>query len=505
MARVNAEETSLPDTIASPTQTLTPTPLQVEKPGQEGLAVKIANPLQEASEFNKTYPPDAPYALVAIRFPAEYTNNFIHNANRLQQFRKDPLTVIRSYVDEQLLKSAYYAVEFYNYCSARLPAESVILEPMKIGFSSKGKVVAIPIRETVPALMHVEIFSSINLERLRTANLGAIHKDTFAEFVNIIGRLEEATKCGARAVAGHPVQCDDHFGLSIADFYNSIGNNIQPRYVDRVEGSPVISNGPAQADKFYELRTAYKFPPKLIIEPEKLIDGQGNAACCPIWSKFQDIIEVTLRHQNFRELQPYLMADYVEDIDPDMAQLLRHGVNVEETSGTTRRKLELLSRYMDNERRQIFALEAQRTEEALYSGELGDSIRTIAKSELEYLKHRSASKKRQYAEGVLGIAAGATSLIASASMPTPALGNLLSTMTFASVGMVQNEGRVRQRLTDTYQQFEKQNTELQKTFMLKFGNEALEVSGSNLDELRAKFKEKYQQKFAASTTEGTES
>jgi hypothetical protein len=78
-------------------------------------------------------------------------------------------------------------------------------------------------------------------------------------------------------------------------------------------------------------------------------------------------------------------------------------------------------------------------------------------------------------------------------------------MTFASVGMVQNEGRVRQRLTDTYQQFEKQNTELQKTFMLKFGNEALEVSGSNLDELRAKFKEKYQQKFAASTTEGTES
>ncbi|HEY9714654.1 MAG TPA: hypothetical protein V6C72_14400, partial [Chroococcales cyanobacterium] len=176
----------------------------------------------------------------------------------------------------------------------------------------------------------------------------------------------------------------------------------------------------------------------------------------------------------------------------------------EHTAGATRRKLELLSRYMENERRKIFALEAQRTEESLYSSELGDSIRSMATSELEFLKRKQSSKRRQYAAGLLGIAAGAGSLAAAVSMPTPAFSNLLTTVSFASIGMLQNEGRLQQKLADTFQQFERQSADVQTSFMLKFGNEALEVSGNNLDDLRAKFKDKYQSQFEAFSQRGAD-
>lgn len=481
-----------------------------ESATQDDAIVEIKRKPQTSEKWKNVFPSDAPYALVSIRFPSEYGGNFVRNMIRLRAFRRDTLSTCRAFVNEQVLKSAYYATEFYSYLSSRLPEDSVVLEPCKLAFSADGDVVCNPIRKCVPSVITVDLFANISVDRVRDTTNSRSHKkisngDTFANHFSIVPNFTVATKNGPVPFAGVPVigrAGNAVAGMNAERFYNSVCNNEEPKAADRIGDMFVTDNQDETGDRYISVRTDFISPEQLIAEPERLVDGDGRVPCLRTWKLFTHIIESRLLSKNLADIQPFLIAPFIEDFDPALAELLNNGTSVQQTSGTVRHKLELLSRYMENERRKIFALVAQRTEESLYSSELGDSIRTMAKSELEFLKRRQSSKRREYAAAALGLAAGAGSLAAAVSMPTPALSNILTTVSFASVAMLQNENLLQQKLAETYQQFERQSNDAQTTFMLKFGNDALEVSGKNVDALRAQFKEKYQSQFEAYSSRG---
>lgn len=371
----------------------------------EAIEIRNKSRLQQESEFNKSYPSDAPYALVAIKFPAEYAPNFLRNMNRLKTFRHDTLSTLRTYADEQILKSAYYATEFYSYLASRLPEDSVIMEPTRIGFSSAGRVVCNPIRKTVPAVVTVELFSAISPERIRAASVSKKGEDTFAQSINIVADFKKETKNGEISIAGQPVI--DAFtkksGMTLAEYYNTVCNGVEPVRASRIGELSVSTSSLPSADQFCALKTSFECPTRAVMEPERLIDGEGNVPCAEIWKLYDGIVTTALRSEDAEQLKPLMMAGFLQDFDPEMANLLAHGQRIEDATGPTRRKLKLLSRYMENERRQIFSLESCRTEDSLYASELGDSVRAIARSELAFLKHRSASKRRQYATGLIGL------------------------------------------------------------------------------------------------------
>ena len=457
-------------------------------------------PNEQSISYRYQYPETAPYALVSIQFPVYYDSTTVPQMNQLTSLKTLPAEGLSHLVNEQVVKSAYFAGEFYKYLSARLPANSVMLVPTRIEVANDGTVTNKPLSKGVPSVLSIDFYAHVNPQRVRV-NLksqgGFSNDDTFGNrlkvYTNIYNTVDPAK---TELLAGTPLfnKKTNRFGLNLADYYNSRCNGSSLTSVASVEGRGVTSKLPIQNNSFFELpttATTKQFSLHASFD-------ESEPLFSPLWSTYSDVIISYLNQSEPKEHEGEMIAPEVAEIDPAMGKYFQSGATSNK-SALDAMKASFFRVLLNKERAELFAPLSETTADELYTGEFGKSTRELLKSELNYYDKYTAAQRRKMAASLIGIAATAGSIATSITVPTYGIGAALTAVAMVSGAIAVNEGKLQQSMTQYFREFEDAASCGQRKFVMKFDNDVIEVAGDSIQSLRKEAKDRYKDIFDVSS------
>lgn len=432
------------------------------------------------------------HALITIRFPAIYEQAALPHLNTLPGLMHVTESGIGQLVNEQVIKSSYFAVELYNYLRERLPKDSVILVPSKLTFKD-GKVSAEPLSKSVPTVLTVEMVTHVDPERIKASSkqgAGVFSADdTYGNKLKLFCNVYRTGTDGKEhLIAGSPLfnKHANKYGLSVADYYNAKCAGQSLKTVNMIHDRSVVSKLPVQDSDFFDLPTQSSCPGSMFKLHVSNTD-KAHPLFEKLWGTYSDVL-ISYLNLDAPKWDDSMLSHSVADLDPGLPALLEH---TDKDSHHSDSRVRFAKQYLLKERTELYAPLSAKTCETIYNGEFGDSVRALLKSELDYERKYSASQKRKIAAGVFSFAATAGSIATSLAVPTYGVQGLLSTLAVASAAIATNETKLQTELTKCFHDYDHHATGVQRKFMLKFGDEVVEVAGDSVDELRTKVRERY--------------
>ena len=455
---------------------------------------KVINRHKNEVVFSQTYPKNYPFPLVAIRFPVDYENLFSINVQSLKAFKKSKPVVAENLVNEQVVKSAYFAAEFYHYLKPRLPEHSIVLIPTKLQFGKDGKVVAQPMFKSLPAMVCIDFFADVNRKRVENStNLDS--EDTFGNRLKTVLSIRGIEQGKLQLIAGSAVidPSSHTCGETVESFYNNTCTGLKLKNVANVEGRPVHSKGTYEKEAFCELEKTFKCRNKAIALQAQTPAGGVTPAAAGAWGQYSDFVIEKLNTQNFDADKPVLMTEYLKDLTPDFCE--RHSKASNDNEVVHKRKDAYLTHYIARERDHVFAPQSQKLGDELWKGAFGDAMRTQIKAEGDYAKKVEASKRRQGIATALSLASAAGAVATAVSAPQTGLAPLLVSVSIAGGAIVKTESSLQKQLRECFSTLDMNLNQNEISFLLKLDGDVVEVSGKNIDELRTRMQQGYDKRF----------
>lgn len=447
-------------------------------------------------ELKTKYPEHYSFPLVSIQFPADYSDTFVDHISSLDHFHKETKDNLSKLVDEQCLKSTYFACQLYEYLKARLPAKSVLLVPCKLQKDGSGKVINFPMSKPIPAVIQLDTFSWVNIGRLKKPDAHLFEPDTFADKARTWVSMSMPIAGKRQVFAGQEITVPDLGKLyrSIETFYN-----VSPDagYWKEFKAS---GRSPASHDRQYVdgggfLNLAQDFRCR---REDLSREATGTADDIEPSVKTQlryygNLIIDALNSQDLEKIEPVLLADYVDDMAPDLSQAL---------SAPDKQANQLLAkqqRYFQHclaaMREQLQSRESDSLAGTIYSGDFGQQFRTSVNAEMEYWKKAEATQKRQVlAAAALGVALGG---VAGAAAIGASSAGLFTAMAAASGSVICREHKLENQLRSDFLKVWNDSHNAQVSCLVTLDNDTIEVRGDGAEAFRKSMKEGYEKRFGA--------
>jgi|GEM_PF-4867976 len=421
-----------------------------------------------------SYPDKYPLPLVSIQFPADHSETFVDEIANFKMLKKEKKEAVNQLVEEQVLKSTYLACQLYEYLKTYLPEKSVVLVPTTLQTDGNGKVISFPVNKPIPSVVQVDLFSQINLLRIKKPQVTICQPDTFGEkaLTNI---------CMSTPIDGNrEIFAADRTGRNIESFYNNELNK-QKTKSDKSKIKKVT------------IRQDFRFQPK-DIEAEAKGKSTDPAAKEQLRC-YANLIVEALNKQDLEKTRPLLLAEYVDDIAPDLTQALTSSTSKAED---LQRKEKFFNYCLSAMREQLFTKESDTLADVIYKGDFGKQFRTAVNSEYQYEKKELNSQRRQcLAIALCGATAGAGLVAMAAAAPIAAFH---MAMAGAAVAVAGHETTLQGKLRNDFQKTWTDSHKAQVSCMLTLDNDTIEVRGDGAEGFRKSMKEAYDKRFANTAT-----
>lgn len=450
---------------------------------------------KEQVKFSGNYQKNYPFPLVAIRFPADYEVNLAGDLVPLKGFKKTTKSTLEELVNEQVVKSAYLACDFYHHLKYRLPHNSIILVPCKLKYD-KGQVVSEPICKPLPALLDCDFFAEINPKRLQnpSSNLGG--DDTFGTHLQMFLSVSAMQDGARKLIAGNPVldPATNKIGTTIETFYNNIYNGGKLKSVATVDGMPVSSKPLYEPGNFMALHTEFSCPAKSIQLQVDANPGRVESAASKAWNYYGNVLIGAINSLDLEKSKDLLLCETVEEIAPDVKDLIMKR-NAQHNSPLSKKKVGYFSNFVAHERHRVFGMQSEELAKRIWKDKFGNSVREQFKSELTFAKQVGASKRRQVGAGIMGLASLGGAVATAITAPSVPVSGLLAGLTVSAVGMVANEAALQKQLKESIKELSAKLDNIEIGFLLALDQETIEVQATKVDKLPIVMKQLYRQKF----------
>ncbi len=447
----------------------------------------------EQKQLQVAYPDKYPFPLVSIQFPADHSETLVDEIAKFKLLKKEKKEHVTQLVDEQVIKSTYLACQLYEYLKTCLPEKSVILVPTNLQTDGNGKIISFPVNKPVPAVVQVELFSHINLLRLKRPEVTICQPDTFGEKA-LTGISVSAVVDGKREIIAR-----DKLKQSIESFYNvQLGRQKEKNLKT------------ANAVRKIAIKHDFRFLPK-DIEAEAN-DGStpeakaGSKAVAKDRSKpagtaardqlrcYGNLIVETLNKQDLEKLRPVLLSEYVDDIAPDFAQSLSTNTKPADLE----RKEKFFNYCLSAMREQLFVKESDSLAEVIYTGDFGKQFRTAVNSEYQYEKKTLDSQRRQaLAIALCGATAGVGLVAMAAAAPIAAFHMAIAG---AAATVAGHEATLQNKMRTDFKKTWDNSHQAQVTCLMTLDNDTIEVRGDGAEGFRKSMKDAYEKRFSNAAT-----
>ena len=425
------------------------------------------------------YPDKYPFPLVSIQFPADHSETFVDEVTKLKLFKKEKKEAVSQFVEEEVLKSTYLACQLYEYLKTCLPEKSIVLVPTNLQTDGTGKVISFPVNKPVPAVVQVDLFSHINLLRIKRPEVTICQPDTFAE--KALTSISMSTVIDGK----RELFAVDKSKQNIESFYNY-----------QLSGKREKPLKSASKIRKTTIRQDFRFQPKDIEadikETAKLTDpaSKDQLRC------YANLIVETLNKQDLEKIKPALLAEYVDDIAPDFAQSLTSATNLQ--AADQKRKEQFFNYCLSAMREQLFVKESDSLAGVIYTGDFGKQFRTAVNSEYQYEKKALNSQRRQaLAIALCGATAGVGLVAMAAAAPIAAFHMAIAG---AAATVAGHETKLQGKLRTDFQKTWNDSHAAQVTCMMTLDDDTIEVRGDGAEGFRKSMKEAYEKRFANTAT-----
>lgn len=440
----------------------------------------------EQKQLKVAYPDKYPFPLVSIQFPADHSPTFVDEIAGLKLLKREKKEHVTQLVDEQVIKSTYLACQLYEYLKTCLPENSIVLVPTNLQTDGNGKVISFPINKPVPAVVQVDLFSYICLLRVQRPKVAMCQPDTFGEKA-LTGISMSALVDGKREIIA--VDKSRPFpgyspGFSIESFYNTqLGRHKEKSIKSKSKVRKIA------------IRPDFRFQPK-DVESEAKELKPGNPAAKDQLRCYANVIIEALNKQDLEKIRPALLAEYIDDIAPDLAQSLTATTNSQ--TAEIQRKEKFFNYCLSAMREQLFVKESSSLADVIYNGDFGKQFRTAVNSEYQFEKKSLASQRRQ----VLAIAlCGATAGAGLAAMAVAApIAAFHMAMAGAAIAVAGHETTLQNKLSSDFKKTWGDSHAAQVSCLLTLDNDTIEVRGDGAEGFRKSMKEAYEKRFGTSAT-----
>jgi hypothetical protein len=425
------------------------------------------------------YPDKYPFPLVSIQFPADHSETFVDDVAKLKLLKNEKKEVVSQFVEEEVLKSTYLACQLYEYLKTCLPEKSIVLVPTDLQMDGTGKVINFPVNKPVPAAVQIDLFSHINLLRIRRPEVTICQPDTFAE--KALTSISMSTLIDGK----RELFAQDKSKRNIESFYNY-----------ELSGKREKPLKSASKVRKCVIRQDFRFQPKDIEadikETTKLTDpaSKDQLRC------YANLIVEALNKQDLEKIRPALLAEYVDDIAPDFAQSLTSDANL--PAADLQRKEQFFNYCLAAMRVQLFTKESDSLASVIYVGDFGKQFRTAVNSEYQYEKKTLNSQRRQaLAMALCGATAGVGLVAMAAAAPIAAFHMAIAG---AAVTVAGREATLQNKMRADFKKTWDDSHQTQVSCLLTIDNDTVEVRGDGAEGFRKSMKEAYEKRFSNSAT-----
>lgn len=431
-----------------------------------------------------SYPDKYPFPLVSIQFPADHSETFVDEIASFKLLKKEKKEKITQLVEEQVLKSSYLACQLYEYLKNCLPEKSIILVPANLQTDGNGKVINFPVNKPIPAVVQVDLFSEINLLRLKKPEQTLWQPDTFAD--KALTALSMSAPIGpSRAIFATCKPTEN-----IESFYN--------HYLGRQKNKDERLAKSTKKVRAITLQQDFRFKPKDVESDAKDTPKPTETASKEQLRYYGNLIVQQLNKQDLEKIKPLLMSEYIDDIAPDLAQSLTTDTKAD---AEQQRKEKFFSYCLSAMREQLYVKESDTLSGVIYDGDFGKQFRTAINAEYQYEKKSMASQRRQaLAIALCGATAGAGLVAMAAAAPIAAFH---MAMAGAAVAVAGHESTLQNKLRADFKKTWDDSHAAQVSCMLTLDNDTIEVRGDGAEGFRKSMKEAYERRFCTTATATT--
>jgi hypothetical protein len=434
------------------------------------------------------YPDSFPFPLVGIQFPVDSTGAFAGEVNSFKAFKKQAPATIEQMVNEQLVKSTYLACALYENLVSVLPAKSVVLIPTKLQFDTKNnRVVSFPLHKPISPVVLVELFSDVNLDRIKNPSAHLKEADTFGDRARTIVSMSMPVNGKRTVFAGLPVANakTGEVGETIESFYNVACNGGKLKSKGTFGELAVNNKQQYTSGSFVALKTDFKYSHKLLAsEPAK-----------QQVMYYSNIIVDALNSQNLQKASNALLAEFVDDMDPQLADFLLSGSG--RPPARFRDKVEFFNYCLSRERDELSSKQSGEYAKSLWAGEFGKVYRSALENEVNFVKQTAASKRKSTFGSLMAVASTAGA-VAGAFAPTYAaapITGLATSLAISAATFVATTNQLQQQARATFEQTNSASNSEAVSLVLSFGSKKVVVDGDSAEAVRKKILQLYENQF----------
>lgn len=446
-------------------------------------------PDSETKRYAKTPPIVAIEYVVSISpdamgpFIEHVDQNYSMDNNWTNAYDPEVAAMIPNMIDEMLAKNQYYSIELYNEMVSLFPDHTVVMRPLQLRLDPRGNLKAVSDVEMVTPVLTLHFTAFTNVRRMV---LGIyIVDDTFADLISPRIFMEPNVDHDRpyRVVAGTlpvldaegriPVQ----LGESITTYTTYL------RFKEQMPGwyRHVFMERPYTGQEVYHLipyRIKYHgkkgpYRGRLDLEPES-----WSVEASPFGEYWRLVARTALEVVNTLDSrnQEQVVADYLRILDLEM-------------SGSTEKFLATLQALIQAEAKFLSAQDENMVA-SLYFGDFGKSIRELIRSEQGIRSGQYRAQNMMIASSFAGAVGGfASTVAASQGTISSATRMQIQTMTLQSnLGALGKFKRDSITLADLYQRNFAPIQADAREFVIKVGEEEMEIQANSLQDMREKFR-----------------
>lgn len=453
----------------------------------------------EEARLTIDYPADYPFPLVMVRFPTDMSSSFIDEIGALKTLQGHKRPVLEQLVNEQMVKSTYFACQLYRYLQDRLPPGSVVLMPCKLQTDDLGNVASRPFNKPIAPVVTVDLYCGISIGRVASPQTNLGQPDTFGDRSRTHVSMYMPVSGKRHLFAGRAVvePSTGHYGQNIETFYNAECRGEKLKAAKTV-GALVPTNSPQYAPgTFVVLKSDFRYAAKNVAAEAAGTAAPGEPAAIKQLRYYGNIIVDALNSQDLEQLRPALLAESVGDIAPDLADRLCGAGDMSDDE--VARRVGFFNHCLVPMRERLFARASASVASTIYDGDFGRQYRTAVNSEMEYVKKIVAAQWREAFGTALAVASTAIAVAGPAVTDLP-VGTFFSAVAVAATTMVSMESDLQRQLHDEFIKVWNASNEVEVSCLMTLDKETIQVRGAGAEGFRANMKEGYESRFARSVT-----